>query len=234
VNDNTAREVETPELVWGAESNVHTLHERIPAAEKRVYFALKRVGDIFLSLVGLVVLSPLFLVIAIAIRVDSKGPLIYTQTRIGKKGKPFKIYKFRSMCISADAMLADLQKLNERDGPVFKIKKDPRVTRVGCIIRKTCIDEFPQLVNVFKGDMSLVGPRPPLPNEVEQYTSHQLGRLAITPGLTCYWQVCDRKSASFDDWVEMDLRYIRECAFGIDLKILFKTALVILTGGGAN
>ena len=157
----------------------------INIANQNRYEKIKRFFDICLSVAALVVLSPLLLVIAILIYLEDKGPVIYSQTRIGKDGRAFKLYKFRSMCVDADERLRDLQKLNERDGPVFKIRDDPRVTKVGKFIRKTCIDELPQLVNIIKGDMSIVGPRPPLPNEVEQYNSYQKQRLLVVPGLTC-------------------------------------------------
>ena len=155
-----------------------------PAKKRYIYAFFKRFFDIILSALALIVLSPAFLVTAIAIKLDSKVPAIYSQLRAGKNGKPFKIYKFRSMCADADEKLKDLQYLNEKDGPVFKISKDPRVTRVGHAIRKKSFDELPQLVNIVRGEMSIVGPRPPLLNEVEQYTPYQMQRLSVTHGLT--------------------------------------------------
>ena len=178
--------------------------------ERRPYDVAKRFFDIVLSLCGLVILSPLFLITAVAIRLDSKGPAFYSQKRIGKNGKPFKMYKFRSMCVDAEQQLERLAALNERDGPTFKITHDPRVTRVGRFIRKTCIDELPQLINILRGEMSLVGPRPPLPNEVAVYTPYQMRRLGVTPGLTCFWQATKGEDTTFEEWVEMDLKYIRE------------------------
>ncbi len=218
------------------EQVLYDVHTGVAQPEKvrwRPYNAAKRFFDILLSLCGLLVLSPLFLITVVAIRLDSKGPAFYSQKRIGKNGKPFKMYKFRSMCVDAEKQLEKLAALNERDGPAFKITEDPRVTRVGRFIRKTCIDELPQLLNILKGDMSLVGPRPPLPNEVAMYTPYQMRRLGVTPGLTCYWQVTKGEDTSFEEWVELDLKYIRDRSLKTDVKILFWTARVVLLGKGA-
>lgn len=206
----------------------------INIANQNRYEKIKRFFDICLSFAALVVLSPLLLVIAILIYLEDKGPVIYSQTRIGKDGRAFKLYKFRSMCVDADEKLKDLQELNERDGPVFKIKNDPRVTKVGKFIRKTCIDELPQLVNIIKGDMSIVGPRPPLPNEVEQYNSYQKQRLLVVPGLTCYWQIQKGEETTFDEWVELDLKYIKERSILLDFRLILLTFKVILSGKGAE
>lgn len=206
----------------------------INIANQNRYEKIKRFFDIYLSTAALVVLSPLLLVIAILIYLEDKGPVIYSQTRIGKDGRAFKLYKFRSMCVDADEKLKDLQKLNERDGPVFKIRDDPRVTKVGKFIRKTCIDELPQLVNIIKGDMSIVGPRPPLPNEVEQYNSYQKQRLLVVPGLTCYWQIQKGEETTFDEWVELDLKYIKERSVLLDFRLILLTFKVILSGKGAE
>lgn len=206
----------------------------INIANQNRYEKIKRFFDICLSAAALVVLSPLLLVIAILIYLEDKGPVIYSQTRIGKDGRAFKLYKFRSMCVDADEKLKDLQKLNERDGPVFKIKNDPRVTKIGKFIRKTCIDELPQLVNIIKGDMSIVGPRPPLPNEVEQYNSYQKQRLLVVPGLTCYWQIQKGEETTFDEWVELDLKYIKERSILLDFRLILLTFKVILSGKGAE
>lgn len=206
----------------------------INIANQNRYEKIKRFFDICLSAAALVVLSPLLLVIAILIYLEDKGPVIYSQTRIGKDGRAFKLYKFRSMCVDADEKLKDLQKLNERDGPVFKIRDDPRVTKIGKFIRKTCIDELPQLVNIIKGDMSIVGPRPPLPNEVEQYNSYQKQRLLVVPGLTCYWQIQKGEETTFDEWVELDLKYIKERSILLDFRLILLTFKVILSGKGAE
>ena len=206
----------------------------INIANQNRYEKIKQFFDICLSSAALVVLSPLLLVIAILIYLEDKGPVIYSQTRIGKDGRAFKLYKFRSMCVDADEKLKDLQELNERDGPVFKIKNDPRVTKVGKFIRKTCIDELPQLVNIIKGDMSIVGPRPPLSNEVEQYNSYQKQRLLVVPGLTCYWQIQKGEETTFDEWVELDLKYIKERSILLDFRLILLTFKVILSGKGAE
>ncbi len=190
-----------------------------------VYGFFKRMFDIAFSLIGLIVLSVPFLVVMLIIHIDStKGFPIYAQKRVGKNGRSFNFYKFRSMVYGAEDMLDDLLEKNEMEGPAFKIKHDPRITRVGRVLRRTSIDELPQLWNVLKGDMSLVGPRPPLPREVEQYEEHQFQRLSVTPGITCYWQVQPkRNSLSFEEWLELDLKYIAERGFLTDIKILFKT-----------
>ena len=206
----------------------------INIANQNRYEKIKRFFDICLSSAALVVLSPLLLVIAILIYLEDKGPVIYSQTRIGKDGRAFKLYKFRSMCVDADEKLKDLQELNERDRPVFKIKIDPRVTKVGKFIHTTCIDELAQLVNIIKGDMSIVGPRPPLPNEVEQYNSYQKQRLLVVPGLTCYWQIQKGEETTFDEWVELDLKYIKERSILLDFRLILLTFKVILSGKGAE
>ena len=189
------------------------------------YRYFKRVFDIIGAFLGLVVLLVPLLIISLIIIIDSPGASpLYIQTRVGKNGKEFKFYKFRSMVANAEKMLDELLPENEMDGPVFKIKDDPRITRFGRFIRMTSIDELPQLWNVLKGEMSLVGPRPPLPREVATYNEYQKQRLMVTPGITCFWQVQPkRNSISFEQWVELDLKYIRECSLKTDLIILFKT-----------
>lgn len=193
----------------------------------------KRLFDIVCSLLALIALSPVFAITALAIKLEDGGSPIFAQTRIGKNGKPFKMYKFRSMCVNAEKKLEELQSLNEADGPVFKIEKDPRITKVGEFIRKTSIDELPQLINILKGDMSIVGPRPPLENEVKEYNSYQRGRLAVKPGLTCYWQCSGRSNIGFDQWVELDLKYIRERGFFKDIEIILRTVPAVLFHKGA-
>ena len=178
--------------------------------DHRLYWIDRRTQDVILSALALVVLSPVMLATAIAIVVDdpSAGP-VFSQERIGRNGKPFKFYKFRSMCPNAEAKLDDLLDQNEMDGPVFKIKDDPRITRVGKFIRKTSIDELPQLWNILKGDMSIVGPRPALPREVEQYGDYEKQRLYVTPGLSCYWQIAPhRNDLSFEEWMDLDVKYV--------------------------
>lgn len=199
-----------------------------------VYLLSKRCFDIVFSLMCLIVFAIPMLLTMLIIVIDSPGaPPIYTQDRVGKNGKVFKFYKLRSMVPNADQMLDSLLDQNEMEGPAFKISDDPRITRVGRFIRKTCIDELPQLWNILKGDMSFVGPRPPLPREVEQYDEYQFGRLAVTPGLTCYWQIQpNRNSLTCDEWFEMDLKYIQERCFITDLIILFKTVGAVLNMEG--
>lgn len=189
------------------------------------YEVCKRIFDITVAIVALLILFIPLIVIMVIILIDSPGASpIYIQERIGKNGKPFKFYKFRSMKPNADEMLESLLEANEMDGPVFKIKNDPRITKFGKFIRKTSIDEIPQLINVIKGDMSLVGPRPPLPREVEFYNEEHLKRISVTPGITCYWQVQPkRNSLSFDEWFELDMKYIEERNFKNDIIIIFKT-----------
>ena len=196
-----------------------------PAADKTAYDVCKRCFDVVCSFLGLVVLLIPLLIVALIIVIDSPGASpIYVQERVGKNGRRFKFFKFRSMVPNAEAMLTDLLAHNEMEGPAFKMKKDPRITRVGGVLRRSGIDELPQLWNVLKGDMSLVGPRPPLPREVEQYTDDQRQRLTVIPGMTCYWQVQPKRNTlSFDDWMAWDIKYISERSFGTDLKILFKT-----------
>ena len=224
-------------ITQSAERVLHAYEEldrKEQLRSKRYYWVLRRVQDIVLSSIALVVLFPVMVIVALAIYIDDpKGSPIFTQVRCGKDGKPFKFYKFRSMCVDAEAKLEELLKDNEMDGPAFKMKEDPRITRVGKFIRKTSLDELPQLFNVLKGDMSIVGPRPPLPREVEQYTEYQLQRLYVTPGLTCYWQVQPhRNDVDFDEWMELDMKYIKERSFLVDWKIIFKTIRVVLFGHG--
>ncbi len=196
--------------------------------KSKIYKIIKRTSDVVLSFLALIFLSPILLIFAILIKLEDGGTILYSQTRCGKNSSKFKMYKFRSMCPDAEAKLASLQALNERDGPVFKITNDPRVTKIGSFMRKTCIDELPQLINILKGEMSIVGPRPPLVSEVEQYTPYDLQRLSVTPGLTCYWQIRKHDNVTFAEWVDMDLEYIKEQSTFIDFKIIFLTFLVLL------
>ena len=200
----------------------------------RLYWIGRRIQDVFFSLLALIVLSPVMLIVAIAIVIDdpSAGP-IFVQDRVGRNGKLFKFYKFRSMCPNAETKLGDLLDRNEMDGPAFKIKDDPRITRVGKFIRRTSLDELPQLWNILKGDMSIVGPRPALPREVEQYGEYEKQRLYVTPGLSCYWQIAPhRNNISFDEWMALDIKYVKERNLLIDWKIIFKTFAVCVLGRG--
>ncbi|MFP8640608.1 sugar transferase [Priestia aryabhattai] len=194
----------------------------------------KRTLDIVLTIVGLILLSIVFLIISIAIKIeDPKGPVLFSQKRIGKDGKEFNMYKFRSMVTDAEAKLQELLKHNETSGAMFKMKNDPRVTKVGRFIRKTSIDELPQLFNVLKGDMSLVGPRPPLPREVAEYNEYHKQRLLVTPGCTGMWQVGGRSNIGFEEMVELDLYYITNQSNLLDCKIILKTFKVLFGSNDA-
>jgi len=196
----------------------------------RRYWVLRRAQDIVFSLLALILLAPLALLISLAIVLDSPGDgAIFRQRRVGRDGKLFWLYKFRTMCPDAEEQLNELLSQNQMDGPVFKIKDDPRITRVGRFLRKTSLDELPQLLNVLQGDMSIVGPRPALPREVELYSDYQRQRLYVTPGLSCYWQIAPhRNEMSFDEWVALDLKYIQERSFWVDWKIIFLTVRAML------
>lgn len=195
--------------------------------EKKMYSIIKKIIDIIFSTMGLIVLSPIFLVVCILIKSESEGPVIFSQERVGLNGKRFKMYKFRSMVINAEELKEKLYNKNEMDGPMFKMKEDPRVTKVGKFIRRTSIDELPQLINVLKGDMSLVGPRPSLPNEVEEFEDWMMARLLVKPGLTCYWQVSGRNDIEFEDWMKLDVKYVKERSTMVDLKLIFETFFVL-------
>lgn len=195
--------------------------------------ALKRGVDVLGSLVGLTLLFPLFAVTAAAIRLDSPGPIFFKQERVGKWGKPFTMFKFRSMLVNADEMKAQLMDQNESGRVMFKIKRDPRITRVGAIIRKLSIDELPQLYNVLRGDMSLIGPRPPVPKEVAEYTLADRRRLEVIPGITCIWQVSGRSDIDFEGQVALDVQYIESQTIWGDILILLKTVPAVLSGRGA-
>lgn len=194
---------------------------------------LKRVLDVSVASIAIVLTSPIMLVTAILIKLESPGPVIFKQVRVGKDGEHFYCYKFRSMYVDAEQRLRELQAKNEADGPVFKMKRDPRVTRVGRVIRKLSIDELPQLFNVLKGEMSLVGPRPALPSEVAKYTYEQIGRLHAIPGITGLQQVSGRSDLDFKRWVELDLQYIAEQSIWKDIEILLRTIPAVLLGRGA-
>ncbi len=198
------------------------------------YFIIKRIIDIIGALCGILLLSPVMVVVGIWIKLDSKGSVFFEQNRVGQDGREFKMYKFRSMCTDAEYLLEKLQDKNEMSGPMFKIKEDPRVTKLGRFIRKTSIDELPQLFNILKGEMSLVGPRPSLPKEVAQFTSFQKQRLVAKPGLTCYWQVKGRSNVSFEEWMEMDVKYVEERNTWIDIRLIFKTVKVLFGDEGAR
>lgn len=196
--------------------------------QKWLYLFMKRLMDIVGALCGLILLSPIFLIIALLIKLeDPNGPIFFKQNRVGKNEKEFEMYKFRSMITDAEEKLKDLLQHNEVSGAMFKMKDDPRVTKIGKFIRKTSIDELPQLLNVLKGEMSLVGPRPPLTREVKEYTSYDKQRLLVTPGCTGLWQVTERNSVGFKEMVELDLTYIQHRSLWFDVKLMFKTVLVL-------
>lgn len=194
---------------------------------KLMYNFVKRFIDIFCSGLGIILLSPVFIIVGTIIKLDSKGPIIFSQKRVGKDGKEFKMYKFRSMVVNAEELKKKLMHQNEMSGPMFKMKDDPRITKIGKFIRKTSIDELPQLINVLKGEMSLVGPRPSLPKEVAQFEPWMMRRLDVKPGLTCYWQVSGRNNIDFDDWMKLDIKYVEDRSVKLDIKLIFKTFFVL-------
>lgn len=191
------------------------------------YYIIKRVIDIIFSLMGLIVLSPILAIVSIIIKLDSRGPVIFKQERVGYKGEHFFMYKFRSMVVNAEELKEKLKDKNEMSGPMFKIKEDPRITKIGKFIRRTSIDELPQLVNVLKGEMTLVGPRPSLPNEVDKFENWMLKRLEVKPGLTCYWQVSGRNDIGFEEWMKLDCKYVDDRNTWVDIKLIFKTFFVL-------
>lgn len=198
-----------------------------------IYRFLKRFGDVVLSFTALLLLSPLFLIVALIIKLEDGESVFYVQERNGIHGKVFRMYKFRSMCANAEIIHKELLSQNELDGPAFKMKNDPRVTKIGKFIRRTSIDELPQLINIIKGDMSIVGPRPLPTYETAQCNEYQNQRLLVKPGLTCYWQCCGRNDIPFDEWMEMDMRYIREAGIWTDCKLILKTFTAVLRSDGA-
>lgn len=198
------------------------------------YAAAKRCLDILLALTGLTVGAPLFLLSAAVVAFSSPGPILFRQKRVGRGGRIFTCYKFRSMYVDAEERRAELGHLNEMSGPVFKIKHDPRITPAGRWLRKLSLDELPQIFNVLRGDMSVVGPRPPIIEEVQQYGPRERHRLAVKPGLTCLWQVSGRSDIGFERWVELDLEYIDSMSMREDLRILVQTVPAVLTGRGAH
>lgn len=201
---------------------------------KRRYWVLRRAQDIFFSLLALLLLWPFLLLVALIIYIDDPhGSPVFSQERCGRNGKPFKMYKFRTMYVNAEECLKDLLDENEMDGPAFKMKDDPRITRVGHFLRATSIDELLQLINILRGDMSIVGPRPALPREIELYNDYQRQRMYVQPGLTCYWQIQpNRNEITFDEWMDMDIKYIQERSFFVDWKIIFMTVGAVLRRSG--
>ncbi len=215
-------------------SDYYARGARTRARELPVYSMLKRLMDITGALAGIIVLLPLFIIVAIAIKLeDPKGSVFFYQTRVGKNEQTFRMFKFRSMLTNAEAKLAELLAQNEVSGAMFKMKDDPRITKVGRFIRKTSIDELPQLINVLRGEMSLVGPRPPLTREVAEYSEYDKQRLAVTPGCTGLWQVSGRSNLSFKQMVELDLKYIDQRCIMFDIKIMLRTVKAIVASNDA-
>ena len=217
------------------EAEMPDLRVNVPVLElPRGYRLAKRALDVTVASIALVLLAPVMFLIALAIKLDSPGPVLFRQVRIGRGGKPFWFIKFRSMVKNAEQMKRDLMMHNEvKGGPVFKMRNDPRITRVGRFLRRYSLDELPQLIHVLHGEMSLVGPRPPLPSEVANYGEWEMRRLSVTPGLTCLWQISGRSDIGFREWVELDHIYIDTMSFWTDLKILLFTIPAVLTGKGA-
>lgn len=203
-------------------------------AQKPMQYAFKRMFDIVASFVALVILSPLLIFTALAIKLTSRGPVLFMQQRVGLHGVTFELLKFRSMVTNAEEIKLTLAAVNEQSGPVFKMKNDPRVTAIGRFIRKFSIDELPQLINILRGDMAIVGPRPAVPKEVVQYKAWQRRRLSVRPGLTCYWQVSGRNAIGFEEWMRLDLRYVDDWSFGLDISLILQTFPAVLAGRGAS
>ncbi|MDO5396834.1 MAG: sugar transferase [bacterium] len=217
--------------VWKNRNVKCNTDETLP--KKTLYEFLKRLIDIFGAALGLLLASWIIAIAAIAVKLEDGGPVFFSQIRVGKDGKFFKMYKLRSMVVNAAEQKKELMHKNECDGPIFKIENDPRITKVGEFIRKTSIDELPQLVNILKGDMSIVGPRPPLGHEVMQYDEYAMRRLSVKPGLTCYWQCSGRSGLDFDEWMRLDMKYIEDRGFWTDIKLIFKTVPAVFKGDGA-
>lgn len=208
------------------------VYRAIPDNQLKLF--TKNMFDRLFALAVLLVSAPILALISLAIKLDSRGPVLFKQVRSGLNGRLFPLYKFRTMGIDAEKKKKELEKLNEMSGPVFKIRNDPRVTRIGKFLRKTSLDEFPQFLNVLKGDMSVVGPRPPIPKEVENYEPWQHRRLSVKPGITCTWQVSGRNQIDFDDWIRLDLAYIDNWSLWNDTKIIARTVPAVLKGDGAS
>lgn len=208
--------------------------DKLSVRPKHIYNFFKRIFDIVSSFCAIVVLSPVMIAVGLAVFFQDFHNPFFVQTRLTKNGREFKMIKFRSMCVDAEEKLAALKELNEVDGPAFKMEHDPRVTKVGDFIRRTSLDELPQLFNILTGSMSVVGPRPPLPSEVEQYTVYQKQRLCVKGGLTCYWQCSGRSNVGFDEWMDMDIQYIKERSILTDIKIILKTFKAVIMRDGAK
>jgi exopolysaccharide biosynthesis polyprenyl glycosylphosphotransferase len=201
--------------------------------ESTLYAVLKRAFDLAVSLFALILLIPIIPLVAVMIKLDTSGPVFFRQERVGKNGRVFKFYKFRSMYAGAEAKKKEIEAMNEQDGPVFKTRSDPRITSVGKFLRRSSLDEIPQVFNVVKGEMSVVGPRPPLPSEVEHYQPWHRRRLDVTPGITCLWQISGRSHLSFNEWMRLDMEYLKHRSFRTDLLILLRTIPAVIARKGA-
>jgi exopolysaccharide biosynthesis polyprenyl glycosylphosphotransferase len=225
---------ELKELITEPASSLIEDSSNSPAvAKKRTFDIFKRFIDIAVALLILLLLLPVIPVVVILIKLDSPGPVLFRQKRVGKNGREFDFFKFRSMHTGAENVIASLRPLSSVEGPVFKLKEDPRVTGTGRFLRRSSLDELPQLLNVLKGDMSVVGPRPNLPSEVSQYLPWQRRRLDVTPGITCYWQIAGRSHIGFQEWMRLDLEYIRSRSLITDMKIMLKTIPAVIARKGA-
>jgi exopolysaccharide biosynthesis polyprenyl glycosylphosphotransferase len=207
--------------------------EEFAIREPMAYRAAKRVFDLLVAIAALVLLLPIIPLIAVMIKLDTPGPVFFRQQRVGRRGRPFAFYKFRSMFVDADERKKEVEALNEQDGPVFKVRSDPRVTNVGRFLRRSSLDEIPQIFNVVKGEMSIVGPRPPLPSEVLRYQPWHRRRLEVTPGITCLWQISGRSHLSFNEWMRLDMEYLKQRSLRADLVIFFKTIPAVIARKGA-
>ena len=207
--------------------------EEFEIQESLCYAVLKRAFDLVVSLAAVMLLVPIIPLVAAMIKLDTAGPVLFRQDRVGRNGRIFKFYKFRSMYAGAEQKRKEIEALNEQDGPVFKARSDPRVTNVGKFLRRSSLDEIPQIFNVVKGEMSVVGPRPPLPSEVEHYQPWHRRRLEVTPGITCLWQISGRSRLSFNEWMRLDMEYLKHRSFKTDLLILLKTIPAVIARKGA-
>ena len=223
---------ELREAVYDRETSFEVLQGQ-DIRDSRFYLSLKRAIDILIALLLVLMFLPIIPIVAILIKLDSSGPILFKQKRVGKNGKEFDFYKYRSMVEGAESVIGVLRPLSGIDGPVFKLKNDPRITSVGRFLRRSSLDELPQLINVIKGEMSIVGPRPNLPSEVSHYLPWQKKRLEVTPGITCFWQIAGRSHIGFHEWMRLDLEYIRQRSFMTDLKIILKTIPAVIARKGA-
>ncbi len=223
---------ELQQFVYDGEPAIDVL-ENPEVNVSKLYSVMKRMTDIIAAMLLLILFLPIIPLVVILIKLDSSGSILFKQKRVGKNGKLFDLYKFRSMVDGAEHVIGTLRPISGMNGPVFKLKDDPRVTRVGRFLRRSSLDELPQLINVLKGDMSVVGPRPNLPSEVSHYLPWQRKRLHVTPGITCFWQIAGRSHIGFHEWMRLDLEYIRQRSYMTDLKIMFKTIPAVIARKGA-